>query len=103
MVQALILFNFTNMGSASIKESPKRIEGLKASLKEEYGVTIKYSYLTTGQYDTVFVVEANSIENIMTASLSMRSVGNVLTQVHQLFTLDEFEEIVRPIVTPLGN
>ncbi len=93
MAMYIILFNFTQQGMESIKESPSRVEALKQTFLD-MGAEVKAFYAVMGRYDTVFIVEAQDDETIAKLLLIIGSRGNVRTETLRAFTEDEFRNIV---------
>jgi uncharacterized protein with GYD domain len=89
----ITLMKLTEQGAKAIKEAPARIEaGLKGS--EAVGGKNLGFYLTMGEYDYVWVVEAPSDEAVALMLLELGALGNVKTTTLRAFTLDEFKGLV---------
>jgi uncharacterized protein with GYD domain len=96
MARYLMLFRFTEKGSADIKDSPNRVEGLKQTFKEA-GAEIKEFYALLGRYDTMFIAEAPDDETIARLALTIGSKGNVHTETLRAFTMDEYRGMLAGI------
>ena len=92
MATFVTLINFTDQGMRNVKDSPARVESLKA-LVEAQGGTVKGIYYTQGGYDMVVIVEGNE-DAAMTANLTVGSLGNVRTQTLRGFTVDEMKGFI---------
>ncbi len=93
MSNYVIFLNFTDQGIRNIKDSPKRQEEFKKSLRAAGGELRDY-FLAMGQFDVIMVVSALDDEAIAKIALSLGSLGNVRTQTHRVFTEDEYRKIV---------
>ncbi|OGW41773.1 MAG: GYD family protein [Nitrospirae bacterium GWD2_57_9] len=89
----LILFKYTQKGTAAIKESPRRVEQAM-EIAKKLGGSVKTFYLLMGQFDTVFLLEAPDDETATKISLAISALGNVSTQTLRGFALDEFEKMI---------
>lgn len=93
MATYLIEFGFTHKGMEAIKESPKRVEAAKETVRK-FGGEVKAFYAILGsEFDTMFIVEAPDDRKVgeMVLAISMR--GYVRTRTHRLFNEDEFKSI----------
>jgi uncharacterized protein with GYD domain len=89
----IVLTRFTERGMANIKESPARLDALKASMKDA-GAEMKGFFLTMGQYDAVAVIEAPDDETVARIALSIGQKGNVRSETLRAFTEDEYRKLV---------
>jgi len=96
MATYLILFQYTQKGIESVKESPARVEALKQMFREA-GAEIKEFYALLGRYDTAFIAEAPDDETIARLALAIGSKGNVRSETLRAFTADEFRKMVAAI------
>jgi uncharacterized protein with GYD domain len=97
MTTYIMLANLTDMGTKSIKDSPRRLDTAKRLLRE-MGGEFKSFFLTMGEYDFVGVYEAPDDAVAARFTLQLGSLGNVRTK-----TLKAFPEAAyREIVTSLG-
>jgi len=96
MATYLILFQYTQKGIESVKESPARVEALKQMFREA-GAEIKEFYALLGRYDTAFIAEAPDDETIAGLALAIGSKGNVRSETLRAFTMDEFRKMVAAI------
>ena len=87
------LVNYTDQGIKSIKDSPKRVDGVRA-LAERLGGKMGDLYLTMGAYDLVAISEFPDAEAAAKFALTLGSMGNVRTTTLQAFGEEEFRDIV---------
>ena len=93
MATFVVLFNWTDQGIKSFKDSPSRVDAAKQAFAD-LGVEIKDIYWTLGAYDLVSVIEAPDDEAITAAMLKLSSLGNVRTTTMRAFGRGEFEGVV---------
>lgn len=89
----LCLSQWTQKGIENIKESPARLDAAREEWKKE-GVTIRDFYLTTGQYDLVFVVDAPDDATLAKVLLAQASKGGIRTTTLHAFSEAEYREII---------
>ncbi|MEE9159664.1 MAG: GYD domain-containing protein [Gammaproteobacteria bacterium] len=89
----LCLSQWTQKGIENIKESPARLDAAREEW-EKQGVTIRDFYLTTGQYDLVFVVEAADDATLAKVLLAQASKGGIRTTTLHAFSEAEYREII---------
>jgi uncharacterized protein with GYD domain len=91
------LLNFTDQGIARIRNSPDRLDGLKAEL-QEMGGGFRDFFLTMGQYDAVLIYEAPDDAISARFQLLLGARGNVRSMTMKAFP----EEAYRRIIASLG-
>ena len=92
MATFIILLNFTDQGIRNVKESPERLNAVRA-MSHKMGVSILSEYYTVGNYDIVTVVEGP--EDAVTALLlKVGSLGNVRSQTLRGFSPDEMKQMI---------
>jgi uncharacterized protein with GYD domain len=89
MATYVVLFNWTDQGVRSFKESPDRAEAFRHEM-EGLGVRLKDIYWTLGSYDLVSVIEAPDDETATAALLRLAGGGNVRSTTLRAFTGDQF-------------
>ena len=94
MASYLVLFGFTPQGVQQIKESPKRVEAAKQTVRSMGGEVRAFYGILGSAHDTLFIVEAPDDAAIARMVLAIAALGNVRTETHRLFTEDEFKKIV---------
>ncbi len=87
------LANYTEQGIKSIKESPKRVDGVRV-LAEKLGGRMGALYLTMGAYDLIAISEFPDGEAAAKFALTLGSMGNVRTTTLQAFGEEQFRDIV---------
>lgn len=92
----ITLVKFTQKGIENIKESPARLEKVKAAMKAAGG-EMKAFYLTLGHYDMVVVGEASNDEAYATTMLAISAAGAVRSETLKAFTEDEYKKIIAAI------
>jgi uncharacterized protein with GYD domain len=92
----IILVNYTQQGIEKIKDSPKRLEGVKMLLRR-LGGELKDFYLCLGTYDLVIVLEAPEDEAVAKLVLSVGSLGYVRTTTLKAFPEQEYREIIQAL------
>ena len=92
----ITLVNYTQKGIENIKESPARLEKVKAAMKAAGG-ELKAFYLTMGHYDIVVVSEAPNDEAYAATMLAIGSAGAVRSETLKAFTEDEYKKIIAAI------
>ena len=93
MATFISLVTYTQDGIKAIKESPKRVDGVRA-LAERLGGRMGDLYLTMGAYDIVAITEFPDAEAAAKFSLTLGSMGNVRTTTLQAFDEGQFRDIV---------
>jgi uncharacterized protein with GYD domain len=87
------LLNWTDQGIKTVKDSPKRLDVAKKSLKE-LGAELKTFYMTQGSYDAALIVEAPNDEVLAKFLLRIGSAGNVRTTTLRAYPEDEYRKII---------
>ena len=85
--------NLTDQGIRTIKEAPAR----RAAVKEKFksiGGEVKALYRTTGQFDTLMILEAPDGETVAKIALWIGMQGNLRTTTSRAFTEDEDAGII---------
>ncbi len=89
----LCLSNWTQGGIEYVRESTARLDAARQEWEKE-GVTIRETFMTLGQYDLVFVIEAPDDAALAKALLSQASKGGVRTTTLRAFSETEYREII---------
>lgn len=87
------LLNWTDQGIKTVKDSPKRLEAAKKSLKD-LGAELKTFYMTQGSYDAALIIEAPNDEALAKFLLKIGSAGNVRTTTLRAYPEDEYRKII---------
>ncbi len=85
--------NWTQGGIEYVTESSARLDAAKEEW-EKQGVTIREIYLTLGQYDQIFVVEAPDDATLTKVLLAQQSKGGLRTTTVRAFPETEYREII---------
>ncbi|WP_299615974.1 GYD domain-containing protein [Pelagibius sp.] len=93
MATYISLVNYTEQGIKAIKDSPKRVDGVRL-LAKKLGGEMNDLYLTMGSYDLVAISEFPDDAAAAQFALTLGSLGNVRTTTLQAFTEDQFRDIV---------
>ncbi len=93
MATYVVLLRFTQQGMTTIKDSPKRLDAVKAAAKAAGG-EIKAYYLTMGRFDAVVVAEAPDDATFAKLILAVAAQGNVQTETLRAFTEDEYRALI---------
>ncbi|WP_298422653.1 GYD domain-containing protein [Rhodoblastus sp.] len=91
------LYNFTDQGLQTIKDTVKRAEAAKAAAAKS-GVKIKEILWLQGQFDLVVIAETPDNATANAFSISMLKAGNLRGQTLRAFTATEMAEIVEKVV-----
>jgi uncharacterized protein with GYD domain len=89
MATYLSLFNWTEQGIRSVKDSPKRLEATRKALKK-LGGELKAFYMLQGHYDGVLIFDLPNEEAMTKFLLTTGSAGNVRTTTLRAFTEEEY-------------
>ncbi|MDJ0934310.1 MAG: GYD domain-containing protein [Kiloniellales bacterium] len=93
MATFIMLVNYTEQGIKAIKESPRRIDGVRV-LAEKLGGKMGDLYLTMGAYDIVAMTEFPDAETAAKFALTLGSLGNVRTTTLQAFPEDQLRDVI---------
>jgi uncharacterized protein with GYD domain len=89
MATYLSLFNWTDQGIRSVKDSPKRLESTKKALKK-LGGELKAFYMLQGNHDGVLIFTVPDDQALTRFLLTIGTAGNVRTTTLRAFTEEEF-------------
>ena len=93
MAKYITLLNWTDQGIRNVKDSPKRVDSVRALAKKN-GCEMQDLYMTIGAYDMVAIVEAPNDEAAAKLMLTIGSAGNVRSTTLKAFPEDAFRKIV---------
>lgn len=88
----IALMSWTGKGIGAVKDSPSRLDWGRETFKK-FGVEIKDTYLTMGQYDLVCIIEAPDDETFAKVMLTLGAQGNLKTETLKAFTEDQYRRI----------
>ncbi|MGH7233165.1 MAG: GYD domain-containing protein [Nitrospiraceae bacterium] len=89
----LVFINWTEQGIRSVKDSPKRLDAARKTIKE-MGGELKTFYMTQGKYDAVLIIEMPSDEKLASFVLKIGAVGNVRTTTLRAYSEDDYRKII---------
>ena len=87
------LGSYTEQGIKSIKDSPKRVDGIK-KLAESLGGKMTHLYLTMGEHDLVAISEFPDDEAAAKFALAIGAAGNVRTKTLKAFDEDQMRSVI---------
>ncbi|ADD03942.1 GYD family protein [Natrialba magadii ATCC 43099] len=87
----ITLWQFTEQGAASIRDSPDRIDRIEEQF-EDLGGELESFDMLMGQYDTITISEFPDVETAAQAVLSVTEAGNVRLDIPQVFERDATRE-----------
>ena len=93
MTTYLMLLNWTDQGIKNVKDSPKRLDGVK-KLAKEMGGEVTSFYMTLGAYDLVLIVDMPNNYKLASFGLKLGSLGNVRSTTLKAFPEDEYRRII---------
>ncbi len=92
MPHYIALVNWTEQGIRTIKDTAKRVEGVR-DMAQRMGGKLQI-YYTMGEYDIVSIVEMPSDEAYNKFALWLGSQGNVRTKSLKAWTTEEAVKII---------
>ena len=93
MATYISLWNFTDQGIHTVKDTTKRA-GIVKETAQKAGVTVKDIYWTLGTYDGMVIFEATNEEALAAVGLAVGAMGNVRMQTMRAFSLDEMKGVL---------
>lgn len=87
------MLKWTPQGLQNIKQSPSRLDAARKGF-EAVGAKMKDSYMVTGRYDMIAVVDATDDATLAKALLSASSQGHITTETCRAFAEDEYRQII---------
>ena len=93
MATYLMLLNWTDQGIRNVKESPKRLDGVKKLVKD-MGGEVKGFYMTLGAHDLVLIVDMPNNDKLASFALKVGSLGNVRTTTLRAYSEDDYRRII---------
>ena len=89
----LVLAKMTQQGAQSVKEIPQRRQRARDAAKE-LGITYRDGWLTMGEYDVVFVLDAPDGNTMAKFVMRIGMAGNLSTQTLRAFSESEADDII---------
>ena len=93
MPSYLSMGKWTDQGMKNIKQSPARLDAVKAAAKEAGGRVV-FFYMTMGEYDFAVLWELPNDEVASRLLLSASMQGNVRSTTMKAFTEDEYRKVI---------
>ncbi len=93
----ITLFNFTDQGIRTAKDTTKRAKSLIAEPWEKAGGRVIGFWWTHGQYDGFFIHETPDEETATRLLLSAGTLGNIRTTTMRAFGEEEMARIVQKL------
>jgi len=93
MATYLMLLNWTDQGIKNVKDSPKRLDGVK-KLAKDLGGEVKFFYMTLGAYDLVLIVEMPNNDKLASFCLKLGSFGNVRSTTLRAYSEEDYRRII---------
>ncbi|TKS62128.1 MAG: GYD family protein [Nitrospira sp.] len=93
MVTYVMLLNWTDQGINNVKDSPKRLDGVK-KLAKDLGGEVKFFYMTLGAYDLVLIVEMPNNDKLASFCLKLGSFGNVRSTTLRAYSEEDYRRII---------
>jgi uncharacterized protein with GYD domain len=88
-----VLINWTDQGIKNVKDSPKRVDAAKKSVKD-LGGDVKSFYMLQGSYDAVLIIEMPNDETLAKFLLTIGTLGNVRTTTMRAYPETEYRKII---------
>ena len=89
----LMLLNWTDQGIKNVKDSPKRLDGVK-KLAKDMGGEVKSFYMTLGAYDLVLIVDMPNNDKLASFGLKLGSLGNVRSTTLRAYSEEDYRRII---------
>ncbi|MGH7180848.1 MAG: GYD domain-containing protein [Nitrospiraceae bacterium] len=93
MVTYVMLLNWTDQGIKTVKDSPKRLDGVK-KLAKNMGGEVKSCYMTLGVYDLLLIVDMPNNDKLAAFCLKLGALGNVRSTTLKAFPEDDYRRII---------
>jgi uncharacterized protein with GYD domain len=94
MPHYVVLFDWTDQGVKSARDTVDRVSSATGLAQDKYGVTIGQVYWTVGAHDLVGFMEAPDVESLSAFLLELGSAGNVRSTTMRAFDRDEMSQIL---------
>ena len=94
MPHYVVLFDWTDQGVRSARDTVDRVSSATRLAQNKYGVTIEQVYWTVGAHDLVAFMEASDVESLSAFLLELGSAGNVRSTTMRALDRDEMSQIL---------
>ena len=89
----IVTGNWTEQGIRSVKEAPKRSQAAR-ELGKKLGIEIKQIFLTAGDSDLLFILEAANGDNLAKFAMIIGGQGNIRTRTMRAWPEAEFMKMI---------
>ena len=89
-------FSWTDSGIVTLQQTASR-RAIAKHKAEKLGITIKEIYLTSGEADLLYILEAPDAASVTKLMLLIAKAGNVRTRTAMAFSSDEFDKMLTEI------
>jgi uncharacterized protein with GYD domain len=96
MATYVTLYNFTDQGIQTVKDTVKRVDAVKKAAAQA-GIQVKEFLWIQGRFDAVAISEAADETAVAAFTLSHYKKGNVRGQTFRAFTASEMEKILEKV------
>lgn len=96
----LCTFTWTESGIRNIKQTPLRRKSARQHAKL-LNITIKAIYLTCGESDLLYILEAPDDESVAKFAILIGKSGNVRTRTTRAYTEKEFDKMLNELADQL--
>ncbi|GAB7019895.1 GYD domain-containing protein [Halostagnicola bangensis] len=90
------LWEFTEQGSQTVRDSPERVDRIE-ELFDEMGGQLEEFYMLMGRYDTMTISEFPDDETAAQAVLAVTEKGNVSSETLKAFSREASRELLEGI------
>lgn len=89
MARYVTLIRFTDQGARAIRKSAARASAFRKAAARA-GITVEAQHWTTGAYDGVLILSADSEQRILHCLTELAAAGNVRPETMRAFDAKEF-------------
>jgi len=89
----IIAMNWTEQGIRNVKDAPKRAAQAR-EIAKKFGVEIKQTYLTNGEFDLISIIETPSGDNTAKFCMQVGALGNVRTRTMRAWPESEYHKLI---------
>ena len=94
MPHYVCLFDWTDQGAKTVKDTIDRVGSASEMAQSKYGVSLEHIYWTVGAHDLVGVLEAPDVESVSAFLLELASAGNIRSTTMRAFEREEMSSIL---------